>query len=263
MYFKMIGLHFYKSCIVIDMHINCAFKRSDNLALRKDTILTKNRILSVCVRLFLEQGYHPTPISRIVSEANISPSTFQNIFKTKDGVLSELIEFMFSGQFGAARGIMGDDLSPVYTYAIETAIQLALTEFNENLRDIYLDVYSLQSTAESVHEHTAAELQKIFGEYFPQYTIADFYEIEIGTAGIMRGYMAKKCDVHFMLQKKLECFLTLSMRVFKVPEEEQKNVLAYIKSIDICAVANSVMQRLFAALEMKFDFTLSNQEDGK
>ena len=229
------------------------------MALRKDTILTKNRILSVCVRLFLEQGYHPTPISRIVSEANISPSTFQNIFKTKDGVLSELIEFMFSGQFGAARGITGDDLSPIYTYAIETAIQLALTEFNENLSDIYLEVYSLQSTAESIHEHTAAELQKIFGEYFPQYTIADFYEIEIGTAGIMRGYMARPCDVYFTLERKLERFLQLTLRIYCVPEEKQREVMALIASLDIRAIANEVMQKLFAALEMHYEFTLGEE----
>ena len=59
--------------------------------LRKGSIEIKNRILSVCVRLFLEQGYHQTPISQIIKEANISASTFQNIFHTKDGVLNYLI----------------------------------------------------------------------------------------------------------------------------------------------------------------------------
>lgn len=102
------------------------------MALRKGSIEIKNRILSVCVRLFLEQGYHNTPISQIIKEADISASTFQNIFHTKDGVLTELIEFMFSGQFGAARSIAGETPSPVYTYAAETAIQLVLTELNEN-----------------------------------------------------------------------------------------------------------------------------------
>ena len=67
------------------------------MALRKGSIEIKNRILSVCVRLFLEQGYHNTPISQIINEADISASTFQNIFHTKDVVLTELIEFMYSG----------------------------------------------------------------------------------------------------------------------------------------------------------------------
>lgn len=226
------------------------------LTLRKDTLETKKRILSVCVRLFLEQGYHNTTINQIITEAKVSASSFQNIFRTKDGVLYELIEFMFNGQFGAARNIIGLELPPVYTYAAETAIQLVLTELNENLRDIYLEVYSLPSTSEYIHQHTAVELHKIFGMYFPNYSESDFYEMEIGSAGIMRGYMAKKCDIHFSLEKKLSGFLTLSMRAYKVPEKEQQNVLAYIKNTDIRAIADNVMQKLFAALEMKFDFTL-------
>lgn len=230
------------------------------MTLRKSSLETKNRILSVCVCLFLEQGYHSTPISQIVSEAEVSVSTFQNIFHTKDGVLSELIEFMFSGQFGAARSVVGNELPPIYTYAAETAIQLVLTELNENMRDIYLEAYSLQDTSEYIHQHTAIELHNIFGSYFPDYTESDFYELEIGTAGIMRAYMAKKCSIHFPLERKLERFLTLSMRAYKIPEDEQAKVLAYIKSIDIRTVANGVMQKLFAALEMKFDFTLTKTE---
>jgi len=56
--------------------------------------------------------------------------------------------------------------------------------------------------------------------------------------------------------------LQISLRAFKVPQEEQDRILAYIKSIDICAVANGVMQKLFAALEMRFDFTLRQYNQG-
>ena len=169
------------------------------MALRKDTLATKRRILSVCVRLFLQQGYHATPISQITAEANVSVGTFQNIFHTKDAVLHELIGFMFSGQFAAARRMTGLDLPPLYIYAAETAIQLALTELNENLRDIYLVAYSLPETSEYIHRQTAAELLSIFGPNFPGCGPQDFYELEIGTAGLMRGYMAEKCGLYFPL----------------------------------------------------------------
>lgn len=226
------------------------------MALRQGSIETKNKILSVCVRLFLERGYKNTPISMIIEEAGVSVSTFQNIFHTKDGVLAELIEFMFSNQFAMAEKISENALSPIYVYAVETAIQLALTELNENLRDIYCEAYSVEQTAEYIYENTAIKLYRIFGSYLKGRTEADFYNIEIGTAGIMRGYMSKKCDIHFPLKKKIECFLTSSLRVFAVPESEIKNVMGYIGGIDIVPFANGVMQKLFAALEMRFDFTL-------
>ena len=57
--------------------------------------------------------------------------------------------------------------TPVYAYAVETAIQLTLTELKENLREIYLEAYSLPDTAEYIYLHTTAELKQIFGGNFP------------------------------------------------------------------------------------------------
>ena len=226
--------------------------------MRKDGMATKQRILTVCVRLFLEQGYKETTITE---EAKVTRGSFQNLFPTKDAVLMELVETMFSGQFGAARTITGGGLPPVYAYAAETAIQLTLTELNENLREIYLEAYTLPDTAEYIHLHTTAELKEIFGANFPGYSDSDFYEMEIGTAGLMRGYMARKCDIHFPLERKLARFLTASMRVFKVPEAEQEGALAFVAGLDIRSIAENVMEKLFAMLEMKFDFRLSGDRE--
>ena len=229
--------------------------------MRKDGMATKQRILTVCVRLFLEQGYKETTITQITEEAKVTRGSFQNLFPTKDAVLMELVETMFSGQFGAARTITGGGLPPVYAYAAETAIQLTLTELNENLREIYLEAYTLPDTAEYIHLHTTAELKEIFGANFPGYSDSDFYEMEIGTAGLMRGYMARKCDIHFPLERKLARFLTASMRVFKVPEAEQEGALAFVAGLDIRSIAENVMEKLFAMLEMKFDFKLSGDRE--
>ena len=74
---------------------------------------SKRRILSTCVKLFIEQGYHNTTLSQILHEADVTNSTFQNIFRTKSGVLLDLTEFMFDSQFAAARGIGPFDRKPV------------------------------------------------------------------------------------------------------------------------------------------------------
>ncbi|EKC61597.1 hypothetical protein LEA_12274, partial [human gut metagenome] len=37
-------------------------------------------------------------------------------------------------------------------------------------------------------------LYQIFGPYQPELTARDFYAMEIGSAGIMRSYMAHPCD---------------------------------------------------------------------
>lgn len=88
------------------------------------------------------KGLQKTTLAEIIDKANVSYSSFQNIFRAKDGVLTELVEFMFSTQFGMARQLAGADLPPVYVYAVETAIQMTLTELNENLREIYIEAYT-------------------------------------------------------------------------------------------------------------------------
>jgi len=211
------------------------------------------------VRLFLEQGYKQTSVSQIVEGAGVTRGSYQHLFPTKDAILMELVETMFDGQFGVAKTIIGSALPPVYIYAVETAIQLTLTEWNEALREIYLEAYSLPHIAEYIYLHTAGELKQIFGAYFPDDTERDFYDLEIGTSGIMRSYMAKKCDIHFPLNRKLECFLTAALRVYRVPEEEQVRVLAYMAGLDLNTMASEVMKKLFAILEMRFDFKLAEK----
>ena len=147
--------------------------------MRRDSSETKRKILTVCVRLFLEQGYKNTSVSQIVDEAGVARGSYLNLFPTKDRILLELTETMFGGQFGVARSIADSKLPPVYAYAVETAIQLTLTELNENLREIYIEAYSLPDTSEYIYLHTTAELKQIFGEHFPDDTESDFYEMEM------------------------------------------------------------------------------------
>ena len=232
------------------------------MSILKDSIETKKRILAVCVRLFLEQGYKQTSISQIIEETGIARGSFQNLFPTKDAVLLELVDPMLCGQFGTVRSNADDGLLPVCTYALETAIQLTFTEMNENLRELYTEIYSLPETAEYIYLHTTTGLKKIFGSYSPDYAESDFYEFGIGTSGMMRSYIARPCDTYFTLERKLERFLTAAMRMYKVPEEEQKQVLQYISSIDIRKSATETMKNLFAVLEKNFDFKMTGSESG-
>ena len=134
-------------------------KRGD--ILRRDSGEAKRKILTVCARLFSEQGYKNTSVSQIVDEAGVARGSYLNLFPTKDRILLELTETMFGGQFGVARSIADSKLPPVYAYAVETAIQLTLTELNENLREIYIEAYSLPDTSEYIYLHTTAELKQI------------------------------------------------------------------------------------------------------
>lgn len=225
------------------------------MAVRSDGLQTEKRILQACVRLFLENGYRRTTMLQIFKEAQVSSGSFQNLFRSKDGVLLELVNFMFENQFGMARSVAGAELPPVYVYAAETALQITLTELNENLREIYLEAYTQEHLLDYIQRATAKELHRIFGPYQPGLTEQDFYELELGTAGLMRGYMANPCTADFPLERKLEKFLTLALRGYKVPEEELKKVLSFLAGLDIRGIAQKVMEELFRQLAMRYEFS--------
>lgn len=169
------------------------------IAVTSASLTSKKRILTVCVRLFLEQCYKKTTVSEIVHKAEVSNSSFQNIFRAKDGVLTELVAFMFENQFSMARSTAGRQLPPVCVYAVETA----------------------------------KELFGIFGPYQPKLTLQDFYDMDIGSAGIMRGFMAHPCDEELTLEKKLRLFLMMSLRAYHVPEAEIAQAVAFIEGLNM------------------------------
>lgn len=66
------------------------------------------------------------------------------IFSTpKTACFIEFVQFMFGNQFNIARKVTGHELPPVYVYALETSLQLTLTELNE-------------SRVKSIWRHTAS-----------------------------------------------------------------------------------------------------------
>ena len=221
---------------------------------------SKKRILTVCVKLFLEQGYKKTTVAQIVQQASVSNSIFQNIFRAKDGVLTELAQFMFSNQFAMARSTAGTQLPPIYVYAVDTAIQMTLTELNENLREIYIEAYTQKEASDYIFRETAKELYQIFSPYQPELTEQDFYFMEIGSAGIMRGFMAHPCDDELTLEKKLRLFITMSLRVYNVPNEEIDKAIHFVEGLDIRTISEQVMQQLFNVLAMHFEFSLQGIE---
>lgn len=99
------------------------------MARRYDSEAVRNRVLSASVRLFLERGYRGTTMAAILKEADVSSSSFQNVFGNKDGVMYELMKLMFAEQFSAADSavaLLGSNASPAFAYALETSVQLTI-----------------------------------------------------------------------------------------------------------------------------------------
>lgn len=229
--------------------------------MQKESNEVRKRILSSSVKLFIENGYSNTTVEKIINDAEVSGIAFENIFQSKSALLLDLIEFMYSAQFKNARTIADSYKRPVYIYALETAMQLAITEMNENLREIYLEAYTNPEIVEYLHRKISTELYNIFGGYKPEYKEGDFYELEIGTFGIMRSYMSKRCDQKFTLEKKITRFIELTLSVYGVSNAEIKDITRQITAIDIKDRASNIIQELFEKLAVIFNFKIIKTDE--
>ena len=79
--------------------------------------------------------------------------------------------------------------------------------------------------------------------------------LEIGSAGLMRGYMARPCDKELTMEKKLASFISLSLRGYNVPKEQVEQALAFVAGLDIRDISVRVMRKLFRTLALRYNFS--------
>ena len=214
---------------------------------------TRAQVLRCAVELFMEQGYRETTLDQIARRIDRTKGAVLRAYPDKEAILYALVTHMFSAQFSGARSMLGDGADPLLVYGVETALQLHICELSESLRDLYTTAYSLPSTMEYIYRRTAQELQQIFGKYLPDAAQSDFYELELVSAGVMRGLMARKCDMYFPIERKIALFLRCALKIYDVPEAEREAVISRVQKMDLDAMARSMLEKTVQLSQAGFD----------
>lgn len=217
-------------------------------------ILTRKKMLNSAVTLFLEKGYHNTTTASISRKAGMTGSSFFRAFENKEAVLLALVEDMFESQFEKA-----DFEDPLMVYAVEISIQMNIAELNESLRDLYVTAYSLPATSEYIYRRTADKLKLLFKQYMPEADDRDFYETDIASAGITRGYMAKACSDEFTMEMKLRRYIKCCMMLYRVPEDKINQVIDKVVAMDLKSVAENLVNTAVNKYREAFEEAISTK----
>ena len=221
-------------------------------------LLTQQKVLRAAVALFLEKGYVKTTTAEIAKAAGIAQSSFFHVFPSKEALLLELVQRMFGGQFALAEQ-SNEMQDPIILYAMETALQLHIVELTESLRELYVMAYSLPTTSAYIYQSMSKRLQAIFGDCIPKARAKDFYEMEIASAGIMRGFMSVPCDVYFDADAKVSRFLECTLKLYDVPEEKRRAVAVAILEMDLHAMAEGIIRKTVEEAETGFEALTAEQ----
>ncbi len=222
--------------------------------LQQKGLTKRNKMLLAAVKLFLVNGYEKTTTAAIAEEAGMPASAFFSVFDSKEELLLTLVKRMFSSQFLATEHLLAQyKLDPLHTYAVETALQMYITEMSEPLRELYVMAYTLPETSEYLYRTTAAKWQTVFHDFLPDADLKDFYEMDIASAGAMRGFMAKHCDMYFTMEQKLKRFYTCCFTMYKVPDELQNEIVEMVLKLDLKPIAEEIIRKTVKSAEEGFE----------
>lgn len=216
-------------------------------------IARRNKMINAGIMLFLKNGYEKTSTSQIAKEAGMSQASFFAAFSNKEALLLTLVEEMFESQFRRTESAVGKYKDPLLLYALETSIQMTIAETSEPLRELYVAAYTLPTTSEYIYKMTAKKLAEIFGEYMPEAEEKDFYELDIASAGITRGFMAKECNIYFTMEQKLRRYLSCCMKIYNVPEEKANAAIEAALSMDLRSFAEEAVAEAVAKGKKGFE----------
>lgn len=219
--------------------------------------LTRKKVLFATVRVFLEKGYEGATAKEIAKLADISSGSPFGLFGGKEGVLLELVRQMFSSQFALVERLLDGETEPLMLYATETALQLHITELSEPLRELYVTAYTLPSTSDYIYEQMAARLPQIFAPYLPGAAAKDFYELEIASASMTRGFMAKPCDLYFTIERKLRRYLLSCFKLYEVPTETALAVVDRVAAMELQGLASQIIEQTVLRAEEGFETVMT------
>ena len=214
---------------------------------------TRAQVLRYAVELFLEQGYQETTLDQIAERIDRTKGAVLRAYPDKESILYALVTHMFRVQFSTARSLLGEKADPLLVYCVETAMQLHICELGEPLRDLYTSAYTLPTTSDFIYRSTAQELRLIFGKYLPDAAESDFYELDLVSGGVMRGLMARKCDMYFTIEKKITLFLRCALKIYDVPAQERETVIPQVLAMDLAAMARSTVENTVRLAQAGFD----------
>ena len=216
----------------------------------KDIENLRKKVMHAAATLFLTRGFNQTTVKEISAAAGVSTNTIFYEMKSKDEMLVELVMYVLEGQFQAtAKMLNGITDDKILFYAAETTLQLHMAESSEYIRELYGAAYSLPKSTEYIQKTITGKLEEIFKEHLPHLETKDFYELEVASGGIMRGFMTIPCNMYFTMERKVRRYLETTLLVFRVPDEKINESITFVSQFDFTKIAADVIQSLIEELE--------------
>ena len=200
---------------------------------------TKDKIIRVSTRMFLEHGYSATTVQMVCSELEISKGNFTFYFPSKEDVLALLTDWLCKYQWKMIEEEANDGISSLLAICLELMTMAAVCEENEVAKDFFVSTYQSPKCLGIIHNNDIARAKEVFAVYCPDWTDEQFREAEILVAGIEHATL-NAIDKSVSLETRISGALNTIMMIYNVPEDIRKIKIDKVLAMDYRSIGKRI-----------------------
>ena len=216
---------------------------------RKNPVNHRLLIIQEAARMFVEDGYTRSSISKLAQNLNLSLGNITFHFKTKEHLLEVLVSELCDYQQLLLEEYAEEGKSSLLAYCLELTAMTAVCEESEVARDFYAASYASALTLSRIRENDVEKVKKIFAQYHTDWTHEQWVATENIVSGIEYSTIMTREEttpLALQIEKTLDTILYL----FGVPKELRKSKIEKVLSMDYRAIGHRLLKE-FPAYVMK------------
>ena len=209
---------------------------------------TKDKIIRVSTRMFLDYGYTATSVKTVCDELKISKGNFTFYFPSKEDVLAVLTDWLCKFQRKLINAEIDDGTSSLLAVCCELMVMAAACEESDVAKDFFISTYQSPKCLEIIHNNDIARAKEVFAEYCSEWTDEQFRSAEILVAGIEHATL-NAIDKTVPLETRISGALNTIMTIYKVPEEIRKIKIDKVLAMDYHSIGNRIFKEFKEYIE--------------
>ena len=223
---------------------------------------TKLLIIKEAARMFIEEGYSKSSINKLSKNLDLSLGHITFYFKTKEHLLSVLVDEMFDYQNIMMEQAAQDGKSSLLAYCLELTSIAAACEESELARDFFASSYSSHLTLARIRQNDTQKAKEVFSSFCPDWSDGQWVATENIVSGIEFATIMTR-EENTSLDVQIEKTLDTIMFLYGVPKELREAKIKKVLCMDYRALGRQMLygfpeyvskineENLLAALEEK------------
>lgn len=193
---------------------------------------TRYKILLCATRLFLEKGYTDTYVTTITNMLKISTGNLTFHFPTKEHILAELVKELNMFQQHIEEEAEPAEYSLPVAYLLELVVFASFCDENPNVRNLIEAAYTHPLSLEVIRSNDSQRVKRVFGEFCPEWTEAEFVQAENVVSGIEYAMYRMENTQTLSFEQRVTSSIDAIMKVFDVPKSVRRTIIAEVMSAD-------------------------------